>query len=174
MEMQLKEELHVLNDSWCLWAHLPHDIDWSLNSYKNIYTFNSQEETIELIKNIPEKCVKNCMLFIMRKDINPIWEDPNNKDGGSFSYKILNKNVKDVWKQLTYALVGESLIDCSGANANKDTNINLLINGITISPKKNFCIIKIWLKNCKYQDPSILNKNLDIDCASCIFKKHIV
>ena len=22
-----------LSDKWTLWAHLPHDIDWSINSY---------------------------------------------------------------------------------------------------------------------------------------------
>ena len=27
--------LHELSDSWILWAHLPHDTDWSLKSYMN-------------------------------------------------------------------------------------------------------------------------------------------
>ena len=162
--MEQHESLHNLNDSWCLWAHLPHDIDWTLASYKNIYTFNTVEEIVEIINNLPERCIKNCMLFIMRQNINPIWEDEHNKDGGCFSYKILNKNVKDVWKNLTFALVGESLIDnCS----------NTIVNGITISPKKNFCIIKIWLKTCEHQNPNILNKELNIDLTSCLFKKHI-
>ena len=159
------QDLHTLNDTWSLYTHLPHDIDWSLKSYKLIYTFSSVEETKELINYFPEKCIKNCMLFIMRKNINPIWEDLSNKDGGSFSYKILNKNVKEVWKNLTYALVGETLVE--------DPNIDLAINGITISPKKNFCIIKIWVNNCQYQNPSILNNVLDIQCDTCIFKKHI-
>jgi hypothetical protein len=164
MDLELDESMHPLNDSWCLWAHLPHDVDWTLASYKNIYTFYSVEEVSELTKCLPEKCIKNCMLFIMRKNINPIWEDDNNKDGGCFSYKILNKNVKEVWKNLTFALVGESLIDgdlCS------------MVNGITISPKKNFCIIKIWLKNCENQNPDILNKKLCIEYGACLFKKHI-
>ncbi len=162
--MELKETIHPLNDTWSLWAHLPHDIDWTLASYKNIYTFDKVEEVSELIKFLPEKCVKNCMLFIMRKNINPIWEDDNNKDGGCFSYKISNKNIKDFWKNLTFALVGESLIE---------GELSSIVNGITISPKKNFCIIKIWLKNCENQDPSILNNNLSIDYSACLFKKHI-
>ena len=162
--MELNESIHHLNDVWCLWAHLPHDVDWTLASYRNIYTFNCVEEVSELTKYLPEKCIKNCMLFIMRKNINPIWEDDNNKDGGCFSYKILNKNVKEVWKNLTFALVGETLID---------GELSSIINGITISPKKNFCIIKIWLKNCEHQNPDILNQNLCIDYGACLFKKHI-
>ena len=26
-------EEHLLSDKWILWAHLPHDTDWSLKSY---------------------------------------------------------------------------------------------------------------------------------------------
>ena len=161
------DDMHYLNSAWNLWTHLPHDVDWSINSYNNLYQFNTQEETIELTNNLDENFIKNCMLFIMRKDINPIWEDDNNKNGGCFSYKILNKNVKEVWKNLTYGLVGETLIDVSNIDTSK------LINGITISPKKTFCIIKIWMKDCSLQNPQILNTNLNIDCGSCIFKKHI-
>ena len=47
------------------------------------------------------------MLFIMRENINPIWEDVKNKEGGSFSFKIGNKFIKDIWETLTYALWGE-------------------------------------------------------------------
>lgn len=165
MEVARSKTLHSLSDSWYLWAHLPHDTDWSLESYKKIYNFSFLEEAIQLTNYLPEKCIKNCMLFIMRNDIKPIWEDENNKNGGCFSYKILNKNVKDVWQTLTYALVGETLIE--------DKSINLKINGITISPKKNFCIIKIWVDNCNYQDASILNNKLNIKSDTCIFKKHL-
>ena len=46
----------------------------------------------------------------MRNNIKPIWEDVNNKNGGCFSYKIANKNVSKVWKEISYILVGESLL----------------------------------------------------------------
>jgi hypothetical protein len=165
MEVEEKINQHKLETSWCLWVHLPHDTDWSLKSYKLIYTFNSIEETISLINNLPEKLIKNCMLFIMRKNIFPIWEDDKNKEGGCFSFKVINKFVKNTWEKLTYLLVGENILI---ENMN-----NLLINGITISPKKNFCIIKIWLNTCEYDNPICLNKELDIESETCIFKKHI-
>ena len=31
---------HNLYDKWTLWAHLPHDTDWTLKSYKEIFEFN--------------------------------------------------------------------------------------------------------------------------------------
>ena len=37
VEQEKITEKHDLSDEWCFWAHLPHDTDWSLNSYKIIY-----------------------------------------------------------------------------------------------------------------------------------------
>jgi hypothetical protein len=155
---------NCLNNSWRLWVHLPHDPDWSLNSYKDIYTFSTIEETIVLFESIPEKMIKGTMLFVMRDGIQPIWEDVKNRNGGCFSYKITNKNVVTTWKNLIYLLVGETL-----TNDNKYMNY---INGVTISPKKNFCIIKIWLSTCDYQSPSIIKDVKDISLHGCLFKKH--
>ena len=155
---------HKLYDNWTLWAHLPHDIDWSLSSYKKIMTFGTIEDTLALYQHLPNQMIKNCMLFLMRKGVHPTWEDKRNRNGGSFSYKISNKDVIPTWKQLSYTLVGETL----------STNKTLMkdITGITISPKKNFCIIKIWVSNCKSQNPSHISTIAGISSHGCIFKRH--
>ena len=62
-------ELHILSDKWVLWAHLPHDTDWSLQSYKEIMEMADAKDIVKLYNNIPEVLVKNCMLFLMRKNI---------------------------------------------------------------------------------------------------------
>jgi hypothetical protein len=162
----MADEFHKLNDTWNLWTHLPHDNDWTINSYKKIYTFNYVEETIAVIETLPDILVKNCMLFIMRTGITPVWEDPQNRNGGCFSYKIGNKHVYEVWKKLSYLLVGETI-------SSQLSFVNC-INGITISPKKNFCIIKIWMKNCSNQDSTIITKEInEISSYGCLFKKHV-
>lgn len=157
---------HILKDEWCFWAHLPHDTEWSLNSYKNIYTGKTVDEIIAITQSIPDKLIKNCMLFIMRKGITPLWEDPKNRSGGCFSYKVNNKIVVESWKKLSYSLIGETL--------SKNKNLQSQINGITISPKKNFCIVKIWLSSCEYQDASLIDcsNEIGIDAHGCLFKKH--
>jgi hypothetical protein len=157
--------LHELSDGWILWAHLPHDTDWSLKSYMKIYEFNTVEQAITITETLPPVLVTNCMLFLMRKGINPIWEDERNRNGGCFSYKIPNKDVPDAWKQLSYSLVGETMSD----------NKKLLphINGITISPKKNFCIIKIWFANCSFQDAAVIREVHGITSHGCLFKRHV-
>jgi hypothetical protein len=155
---------YPLLDEWSLWAHLPHDTDWSLNSYKTIYNYTELESTISVTEALPGTLIKNCMLFVMRKGITPLWEDPKNRSGGCFSYKVNNKIVHDCWKKLTYSLVGESL--------SKNKKLQNSINGITISPKKNFCIIKIWLGSCDYQNASEIITSSGIDAHGCLFKKH--
>ena len=97
-----------LNDSWTLWAHLPHDIDWSIKSYKPIMSFASAEEAVALCETLPNKMIKNCMLFLMRNGIQPVWEDERNRKGGCFSYKVNNKSVPEAWKKLSYSLIGET------------------------------------------------------------------
>jgi hypothetical protein len=159
-----KTGFHKLNSSWNLWAHLPSEKDWSIKSYKKIYTFNYIEEVIAITELLPE-IVKSCMLFIMKDGIAPMWEDPKNRNGGCFSYRIQNKQVFDVWKDITYTLVGESI----SSNAIFINNVN----GITISPKKSFCILKIWMSNCECQNPKIITAEIkNLTSNGCLFKRH--
>jgi hypothetical protein len=158
-------EFNRLAQSWILYAHLPHDTDWSLKSYKEIYEIDTVEGAIAVTETLPDVLVKNCMLFIMQKGVAPMWEDPKNRQGGSFSYKVANKNVYDVWRHLTYVLVGETISTQQSFVAN--------VTGITISPKKNFCIIKIWMSTCANQNPAVVTNLVNgLVPQGCIFKKH--
>mgnify|MGYP006081408699 FL=1 len=156
---------HQLTDKWVLWAHLPHDINWNLQSYKKIIGFNALEDIIALNQHISDSVVTNCMLFLMKNNITPLWEDKQNKQGGCFSFKVNNKNVVSAWKRLIYCLVGNTI-------TNNDT-LNNNITGITISPKKSFCIIKVWLANTKFQNPRLLSETIGLQFDGCIFKKHM-
>ena len=130
---------HKLENNWVMWIHYIYDSDWSINSYKQICSFDTLEELIQLNNFLNNNILSKLMIFYMKDNIKPIWEDINNKDGGSFSYKISNNLLEDVWKNLVYALLGNTL--------SEDENILKNINGISISPKKNYCIIKLWLAN---------------------------
>ena len=71
-----------------------------------------------------------------------------------------NKNIEFVWKKIFFMLIGNTL--------SKEP-----INGISISPKKSFCIVKVWMKDCKFLNPSILANIEYMDKVGCIFKKHV-
>jgi hypothetical protein len=158
------QAFHNLSDKWTLWAHLPHNTDWTLKSYIPISTFKTLEDAIAVTESLPQALVENCMLFIMKEGITPMWEDQKNRNGGCFSYKVLNKNVVKAWSELTYRVVGGSI---SNGNAFVKS-----VTGITISPKKNFCIIKIWMSNCDHQNPSVVSPVKGLQSQGCLFKKH--
>ena len=156
---------HSLDGKWNLYYHLPHDKSWELSSYTIIMnSIDTVEKVIALNETIHENVVKNCMMFVMREGITPMWEDPRNRNGGCFSYKVINKAVPEVWRSLFYSLCGESL--CIDQKNNKH------INGIAISPKKNFSIIKIWLDTAELQDSGIIINIPNLLKQGCLFKKH--
>jgi len=160
-----ESNFHSLSVKWTLYAHLPHDTDWSISSYKNILSMQTLEEAIALFEALPEKMIQNCMLFLMKDDIKPTWEDPKNSKGGSFSFKIPTSQVKNTWIEMSYSLIGNTI-------TNDDNEFLENINGITISPKRNFCIIKIWTKDSKITQ---LGNLIDIDSLNVNevqFKKH--
>jgi len=158
-------EFHKLKHLWNLWAHLPQDPDWTVKSYKKVCQFKHLEETIAITESLPEGLVQNCMLFLMKDGITPMWEDVRNRNGGCFSYKVSNKNVFEAWRDLTYVLTGET-VSANTAFVNS-------VTGITISPKKNFCIIKIWMTNCDHQNPQTVSTEVKhLIPQGCLFKKH--
>ena len=158
------ESQHLLSDKWVLWAHLPHDTDWTLKSYINIVEFNTVEQVIAVINTIPHTMIKNCMLFVMKKGINPTWEDPKNCKGGCFSFKIMNKQVCQVWNDLLKVVTGNTI--------SNDKTFVKNINGITISPKKAFCIMKIWMSGTDKQNPKVIVPINGLNSHGCLFKKH--
>lgn len=164
-EIIQREHSGSLNDKWNLYYHLPNDKKWDLNSYKIIMKeIDNNDKLVSLNNNFTEKIVKNCMLFIMKDEITPMWEDPRNRNGGCFSFKVINKFVNNVWKSVFYALCGGTLF------INRE--YHHLINGITISPKKNFCILKIWLEDCSIQDVSLIDNIPNLYKPGALFKSH--
>jgi hypothetical protein len=159
--------INPLNNYWTLWIHLPHDTNWNIDSYKKICSFRYLDQAIALINQIEESLVVNCMLFIMREDIKPIWEDEKNKNGSCISYKINNRLVYNIWRQMSIFMVSETLLD----NIEHQT----AINGITVSPKKNFCIVKLWFNNNIDEKTSIsVNKGItELSNFEGIFKRHM-
>jgi len=156
---------HALLGKWNLFYHLPQDKNWGLSSYKVIMdNIDTAEKTVGIVEALSYNVIKHCMLFVMRDGIAPMWEDPRNRNGGCFSYKVINRYVPEVWKCLFYALCGETLC--------KDPKHNHLVTGITISPKKNFCIIKIWLTDYSLQDGAAIITIPNLEKQGVAFKKH--
>ena len=130
-----------LNDIWSFYFHDPYNIDWSISSFKFICNISNINDFIKVYLTYKDIIFKG-MFFIMREHIQPIWEDENNINGGCFSLKIYKENIQEKLFELSALLLGENL--------GKTDEISNNINGISISPKKNYYIIRIWIKNSNH------------------------
>jgi hypothetical protein len=157
--------IHLLNSKWTLWYHKSDDTDWSLQSYIKLASFSSIEEFAIVYNSLEAVHIQNAMLFLMRDKIAPIWESDENKEGGCFSFKIYRQEIYEAWNELSTLLIGEGLL--------KEKNDFSCINGISISPKKTFSIIKIWLKNNENNEATKFNEIVKFNFQDAIYKKHV-
>lgn len=156
--MDNKPEFHKLKDNFCLWYHNPNDNGWALENYTKLIEIKTIEEYWYYIGFIDDKLICFSMLFLMKNNIKPLWEDTPNINGGYISIKLSRDKTIEKWRLFCDYFVS--------GNYSED------INGISITPKKNFNIIKIWFNKeidaSQYKFP----EELDIANKSFMFRNH--
>jgi translation initiation factor 4E len=155
---------NFLNDSWCLYYHDPFDADWSKKSYKELYKIDTIQKFWE-VNTLLEDKLDMGIFFLFREHIFPLWDDEYNKDGGALSMKILKTDCYTVWEDLAIKMLSENILK------NNSIELSEEINGISVSPKKTFTILKIWTKTKKFSDPNDF-KFLDKHHGKILFKSH--
>ena len=154
---------YLLKNKWVLWYHSLKNKSWDNNSYVKVIEIKSlfDYKLLEDVMRINH--LQNGMFFLMRGDIFPTWEDPKNRMGGCVSFKY-DKNILNEFLRI--------ILLCITGNLSTDGNLNE-INGISISPKKEFNITKIWLKDDS-KDYKKIVKEYDplIKLDKSIYKKH--
>ena len=164
--MELKN--NNLNDKFKLYFHDPNSYNWEVDSYINLYEIKTIENFWIIDSLITDK-IHLGMFFIMRNNIFPLWDNEDNINGCSFSLKILKTEAKIYWSKICILLLSNNII--------KEQHISLSnnINGISISPKKNFCIIKIWLKEKDIYNNENIHEYFNIPenyNGEIVFKNH--
>ena len=154
---------YKLKNKWTLWYHSINNKEWTNDSYVKVIELRTLLD-YKLLENIFRiNHLQNGMFFIMKNDIFPTWEDPNNRLGGCISFKYDNNILKEFLKLLLL---------CITNNLSTKENINE-INGLSISPKKEFNIVKIWTKNYDKNHKEIVKEYEPfIKLDKCIYKKH--
>ena len=152
-----------LKYKWVLWFHKLNDDNWTVDSYEKILEINNYEDILFMLKQINNI---NCgMFFLMKKNIKPIYEDPKNIKGGYWSMRITKKDSDIFWKKIVYYLCIDKI-----TNTDKD---ELLINGLSISPKVNNNIFKIWNSDYKNTNKKCIRNDLDfIQVDELYFLEH--
>jgi hypothetical protein len=154
---------YKLKNNWCLWYHSIKDNNWDKKSYQKLLIFRNLFDYKLITDSFEQNYYQNGMFFFMKDNIFPNWEDPNNRLGGCLSFKIPSIDMKDTWEFLLLSIINESFFS-------DDNNI---INGISISPKKEFNIIKIWLKDKNYDYNKFFKVNKYLSLEKSLYKSNI-
>ena len=152
---------YLLKNKWVLWYHSLKNKSWDNNSYVKVIEIKSLLD-YQLLKDVMRiNHLQNGMFFLMKGDIFPTWEDPKNRMGGCISFKYDN-NILNEWLKILLLCITENL-----------SEYNKEINGLSISPKKEFNILKIWIKDDS-KDYKTLIKQYEpfIKLDKCMYKKH--
>lgn len=152
-----------LSNTWTLYEHPPGTRSWSLDSYRVIGTFKTIEEIASVIKTIviDKDLVSGAYLCIMKNDIPPVYESPQNKEGGAFTIRIPTENAHRVWSTfVSYAVCDELLHD-----------ENDKVAGLIISPKRGNIVLQVW--TTMKIDPSLVNPVLsNMISSDILYRSH--
>lgn len=148
--MSFPEASVFLNDTWSFYFHDPHNNDWRTNSYMKIMDIGAAEEYWVVDYSLNDNINKG-MFFLMREHVFPCWDDESNIKGGCLSLKVLKQDLRDFWNEMVAKMLTEQVL----VDSHKDQWS--MVNGISTSPKKHFCIIKIWVADPALADPRLFN-----------------
>ena len=174
-----EQEEYPLNTYYTLWYHGITEKNWNKDSYIKIGIIHSIKDFWTYYNNI--NTFLKGIFFLMKEDILPIWEVPDNINGGYWSFRVDRDKVDDIWTKLSIQLITENICDSSRIESDEledseeseknesEHDINILkhdINGISISPKAVNAVIKIWNNDSSYCKLEDINTITDIDLES--------
>lgn len=139
---------HPLNTEWSLWTSVKvkeskKEVNW-MDTVKNIITVNTIEDFWAMFNNIPQASQLNHPFdyYFFRKDIQPMWEDSSNINGGKLTLmfkKTCDSDFIDkVWMHTILGCIGEQFEDN--------------ICGVVLNVRKHQDRINIWVNTDKEED----------------------
>ncbi|CAK59510.1 unnamed protein product (macronuclear) [Paramecium tetraurelia] len=105
-----------------------------------IGSFSTAEDFWAYYQHIvrPEQQPEGNQIFLFKKNITPVWEDPQNKFGGRFIFKVRKSLGNQILEELLLSFVGA------------DCDYDEFINGIVCHTKKGFIQMALWVKDIKH------------------------
>lgn len=133
---------------WTLYFHSPEETKWTLNTFITLGSMKTWREFWTILEALKPESFCDGMFFLMRDPSPPLWESHHNIRGGCYSFRCQKKDAPDIYLNHIIACLLGLL---TGESDNR-------INGISISPKRGFNIIKIWNTDApKFNQSSNIN-----------------
>jgi len=153
MASELTPKSAIPTGSWTLYFHSVEETKWTLQTFIKVGTMTNWGQFWAIIDAVTPEAFADGMFFMMRDPSPPLWESHFHIRGGCYSFRCSKKNVADAFLDYVIAcMLGQ-------ASLNKDN----YINGISISPKRGFNIVKIWNGDSKaHHDIAEINCGLNL------------
>lgn len=152
-----------LPSKWVLWYHDPTSADYSLASYIKLSEINTAESFWTIVEAISTDAWTAGMFFFMKQGVRPLWDAPENEKGGAWSKKVDASDTHTVFVDCMVHCMAESLL----------TKHNDCIAGVTVSPKGQFHIIKVWNTTTAVSDRKLFSPTLKMKLGDDIaYKAH--
>jgi translation initiation factor 4E len=155
-DLSLGEEPIPLQTAWTFWHDKYQGPSQSASDYepnlRELCTFDTVQgfwNCFNVLPSVNELKTKSSY-HLMRKGIKPIWEDPENAQGGMWSIRIKKEDSEFVWREMAMAVVGEQFATVLAPDDD--------ICGITISIRKTDNILQVWNKKAATNTQKILDR----------------
>jgi len=124
----------IPSGSWTLYFHSPEETKWTLQTFVQLGSMKTWRDFWTIMDALGPDAFSDGMFFVMRDPIPPLWENHQNIRGGYYSFRCQKREASEGYiNYLISAMLGEL--------SKQPTN---QINGLSISPKRGFNIIKVW------------------------------
>jgi len=143
-----------LENSWCFWHDKYLGPSQSMEEYEaslqKLCTFSSIQDFWKNFNYLPpiEKLKMKSSFHMMKSGIRPIWEDPENANGGFWAMRVRREDTDLLWKELVLAAIGEQF----GPVLSNDDDIC----GVSVSLRQFDNIIHVWNGNANANVNAIL------------------
>ena len=141
----------IPSGSWSLYFHTPEETKWTLDTFVNMGSMKTWGDYWSIIHTLKQESLAEGMFFMMRDPSPPLWESHQNIRGGCYSIRCQKKEAPDAYINLSIACMLDKMT----------TQPNNRINGITISPKRGFNIVKVWnIDGSTFHSPSDIHPHI--------------
>jgi hypothetical protein len=131
--------------SWTLYFHSPDETKWTLNTFISLGAMKTWRDFWTVMDGLQLEYLSNGMFFLIRDPFPPLWESHHHIRGGCYSFRCQKAEAPDIYINHIIAVMMNVLTDPKNQ-----------INGLSISPKRGFNIVKAWNNNaaafCKPSD----------------------
>ncbi|XP_057335705.1 eukaryotic translation initiation factor 4E type 3-like [Microplitis mediator] len=163
-----------LQSSWTFWldkAVRGRTVDEYKDNLKKVYTVDTIQKFWAVYNNIPKvyEIQNKYSYHLMRDERLPLWEETNNRMGGTWRFRCHKNDTEAVWKEVVLAAIGEQF--------NKYIHKDDEICGATVSVRDRDDLIQIWNTKADLADsatiiPAVLELLPNINFLGEFYKPH--